>query len=135
MVPSVHHARTSELCLTTAARLDLYSIRTTPLLAAPSHTRPCFFFLKAEDGIRDSSVTGVQTCALPICLPDPSPGPGRLIAAVAGQRPVPAQRHAAEFAGRRRDRDPAAAYASASRRRHTDVSVVEIGRASCRERV
>src|SRR5260370_41915345 len=28
----------------------------------------CFsFFLQAEDGIRDSSVTGVQTCALPIC--------------------------------------------------------------------
>src|SRR5260370_24058217 len=25
-----------------------------------------FFFLKEEDGIRDSSVTGVQTCALPI---------------------------------------------------------------------
>src|SRR5260370_15161701 len=27
--------------------------------------RECFFF-QAEDGIRDSSVTGVQTCALPI---------------------------------------------------------------------
>src|SRR5260370_18774153 len=26
----------------------------------------CFFFFQAEDGIRDSSVTGVQTCALPI---------------------------------------------------------------------
>src|SRR5260370_23689630 len=26
------------------------------------------FFFQAEDGIRDSSVTGVQTCALPICL-------------------------------------------------------------------
>src|SRR5260370_34105499 len=24
-----------------------------------------FFFFQAEDGIRDSSVTGVQTCALP----------------------------------------------------------------------
>src|SRR5882762_2765942 len=28
-----------------------------------------FFFFQAEDGIRDSSVTGVQTCALPICRP------------------------------------------------------------------
>src|SRR4030066_432920 len=28
----------------------------------------CFFFFQAEDGIRDSSVTGVQTCALPIYL-------------------------------------------------------------------
>src|SRR5437764_4160347 len=27
----------------------------------------CFFFFQAEDGIRDTSVTGVQTCALPIC--------------------------------------------------------------------
>src|SRR3989442_5738861 len=30
---------------------------------------PCFsFFFQAEDGIRDADVTGVQTCALPICL-------------------------------------------------------------------
>src|SRR3712207_7284179 len=29
-----------------------------------------FFFFQAEDGIRDIGVTGVQTCALPICLPD-----------------------------------------------------------------
>src|SRR5260370_16579169 len=28
-----------------------------------------FFFFQAEDGIRDSSVTGVQTCALPIFPP------------------------------------------------------------------
>src|SRR5437879_9776612 len=27
----------------------------------------CCFFFQAEDGIRDTSVTGVQTCALPIC--------------------------------------------------------------------
>src|SRR5437762_2185155 len=26
-----------------------------------------FFFVQAEDGIRGTSVTGVQTCALPIC--------------------------------------------------------------------
>src|SRR5439155_6844489 len=30
---------------------------------------PCnlIFFFQAEDGIRDGHVTGVQTCALPIC--------------------------------------------------------------------
>src|SRR5437879_13198485 len=28
-----------------------------------------FFFFQAEDGIRDTSVTGVQTCALPISSP------------------------------------------------------------------
>src|SRR5206468_4809750 len=27
-----------------------------------------FFFFQAEDGIRDLIVTGVQTCALPICF-------------------------------------------------------------------
>src|SRR5207237_4416891 len=31
----------------------------------------CFFFFQAEDGIRDSSVTGVQTCALPISVAKP----------------------------------------------------------------
>src|SRR3712207_8060280 len=29
-----------------------------------------FFFFQAEDGIRDIGVTGVQTCALPICSLD-----------------------------------------------------------------
>src|SRR2546430_10002938 len=29
----------------------------------------CLFFFQAEDGIRDLTVTGVQTCALPICSP------------------------------------------------------------------
>src|SRR5205823_12078546 len=29
------------------------------------------FFFQAEDGIRDKLVTGVQTCALPICLYGP----------------------------------------------------------------
>src|SRR5688572_33080095 len=33
-----------------------------------------FFFFQAEDGIRDLTVTGVQTCALPICsTPEASP--------------------------------------------------------------
>src|SRR5690606_41123756 len=36
----------------------------------------CFFF-QAEDGIRDFHVTGVQTCALPICCrTGPSPRRG-----------------------------------------------------------
>src|SRR5690554_7431762 len=30
-----------------------------------------FFFFQAEDGIRDADVTGVQTCALPICASRP----------------------------------------------------------------
>src|SRR5437764_15280117 len=31
------------------------------------------FFFQADDGIRDTSVTGVQTCALPICCTMRSP--------------------------------------------------------------
>src|SRR2546430_13636116 len=41
-----------------------------------SNTQACteltlhdFFFFQAEDGIRDLTVTGVQTCALPISFP------------------------------------------------------------------
>src|SRR3712207_6952647 len=36
-----------------------------------------FFFFQAEDGIRDIGVTGVQTCALPISLPEPEGRPRR----------------------------------------------------------
>src|SRR2546429_7228799 len=35
----------------------------------------CFFF-QAEDGIRDVAVTGVQTCALPICVHGDAGKPG-----------------------------------------------------------
>src|SRR2546430_17729296 len=35
--------------------------------ARSCRTGVCFFFFQAEDGIRDLTVTGVQTCALPIC--------------------------------------------------------------------
>src|SRR2546430_14893986 len=39
----------------------------------------CFFFFQAEDGIRDLTVTGVQTCALPISsFPEAPRGIGRL---------------------------------------------------------
>src|SRR5689334_23622226 len=31
-----------------------------------NRTKFIFFFFQAEDGIRDGTVTGVQTCALPI---------------------------------------------------------------------
>src|SRR6266853_1423507 len=44
-----------------------------------------FFFFQAEDGIRDLTVTRVQTCALPIF-------PGECPDAVAGSDPQPQQR-------------------------------------------
>src|SRR3712207_7129427 len=43
-----------------AALVPCLSIRTLSYLYF-------FFFFQAEDGIRDIGVTGVQTCALPIC--------------------------------------------------------------------
>src|SRR5256885_8440585 len=39
--------------------------------------RGTFFFFQAEDGIRDYKVTGVQTCALPICHPRARPRDAR----------------------------------------------------------
>src|SRR3712207_6860150 len=43
-----------------------------------------FFFFQAEDGIRDIGVTGVQTCALPICAAgEPEPRGVRRIQPVA----------------------------------------------------
>src|SRR3989475_74552 len=38
-----------------------------PSSPLPSSAMHEFFFFQAEDGIRDLTVTGVQTCALPIC--------------------------------------------------------------------
>src|SRR5437879_8508091 len=46
-----------------------------------------FFFFQAEDGIRDTSVTGVQTCALPI------------LNVVRGRRPDRRQRHSDDCRG------------------------------------
>src|SRR5437016_7185322 len=48
--------------------IPISQAKLAPRSAAPSDgssSRPAFFF-QAEDGIRDWSVTGVQTCALPI---------------------------------------------------------------------
>src|SRR2546430_6456753 len=44
-------------------------LRTTVRKSSERHGRAMFvFFFQAEDGIRDLTVTGVQTCALPILL-------------------------------------------------------------------
>src|SRR5256885_7150058 len=88
-----------------------------------------FFFFQAEDGIRDYKVTGVQTCALPISIG----GEGtvrdaqgadegrRQVAAAAGPLQEPADRFVAP--------------APADVRPECLAPAVEIGRASCRERV
>src|SRR5437773_12087333 len=82
----------------------------------------CGFFFQAEDGIRDRDVTGVQTCALPICT-------GR--AELLRGRARAADRPADPRTGRGGPHVPRAA-----RRGRGDRAVeLQIGRASCRERV
>src|SRR3989442_12017787 len=48
----------------------------------------CFFF-KAEDGIRDADVPGVQTCALPLSCGAVSHPPAGLKTLAAGTIPLP----------------------------------------------
>src|SRR5262249_59355896 len=55
---SASHSHTGQAEASSACRLHPPASRTTCFLL--------FFFFQAEDGIRDWSVTGVQTCALPI---------------------------------------------------------------------
>src|SRR5262249_56821933 len=76
-----------------------------------------FFFFQAEDGIRDWSVTGVQTCALPISYAPAAPLVAWMVLAANASNPSrrPASGHCATSLGA------------------IQVSV-EIGRASCRER-
>src|SRR5260370_1048880 len=52
--------------------LDLFFFQAEDGIRDSSVTgvQTCAFFFQAEDGIRDSSVTGVQTCALPIQAED-----------------------------------------------------------------
>src|SRR5207245_6914663 len=70
-----------------------------------------FFFFQAEDGIRDATVTGVQTCALPISV---SPGATASGALPRVTRPGP---------------DCPAGTVTAD-----EPWLVKIGRASCREK-
>src|SRR3989441_6351717 len=68
------------------SRTDLYNaIELVPVRNTnPGVLLVCFFF-QAEDGIRDKLVTGVQTCALPICR-DPAAGDDALLPAVPVRR-------------------------------------------------
>src|SRR5437764_12852412 len=60
-----------------------------------------FFFFQAEDGIRDTSVTGVQTCALPISRSSTAPSSPRertaaRVASASGPSPRITQRRSEE---------------------------------------
>src|SRR5437762_11605099 len=85
------------------------------------------FFFQAEDGIRDTSVTGVQTCALPILLG------GR------ASRPIANPAYPSEV-GLPRWRGDISAGSPADLAASIPIAgrccpAAKIGRASCRERV
>src|SRR2546422_7402098 len=87
-----------------------------------------FFFFQAEDGIRDVAVTGVQTCALPIC-----DGADRARGDPHGDETLaPGLEPRFEPAAHRRQRTGAVSELLHAVRRGARA---EIGRASCRERV
>src|SRR2546430_5776125 len=96
----------------------------------PGYARRRWFFFQAEDGIRDLTVTGVQTCALPISHRE------RRRRAVRGEG-----RGARPRGGRRREaaageREETAQGGGLTEHGHTERQRQgEIGRASCRERV
>src|SRR2546429_1191490 len=88
-----------------------------------------FFFFQAEDGIRDVAVTGVQTCALPIL-------PGAEVMQTDLDEPGSsgALDHAA-LEGAAEDFGEIVRTWKTTYRVSQTRQVVEIGRASCRERV
>src|SRR5438270_13376601 len=65
----------------------------------------CFFFFQAEDGIRDLTVTGVQTCALPISSRGEVLGLEMPDRPVAGVRPAHEQQRGAVAAVRVRSEE------------------------------
>src|SRR3712207_9514073 len=90
-------------------------------------------FLQAEYGIRDIGVTGVQTCALPICRggdarrrPGPGPAPGR--GREGGPRDGRADAAGLDLLDRVDEQ-------AGDRRRDHDPPGGEVGRAACWGRV
>src|SRR2546430_13021242 len=89
-----------------------------------------FFFFQAEDGIRDLTVTGVQTCALPILLPL-----GAVARTTMCANPIRILQPNVTQEEALRAFSSAGASALYWRIRSGPLRRIEIGRASCRERV
>src|SRR5207245_3218605 len=92
------------------------------------HCCVVFFFFQAEDGIRDATVTGVQTCALPI---SGSVARQRFHGWLHRQIVECTQNKFREFGGTVRFVSPR----NTSSEAFDGSGPVEIGRASCRERL
>src|SRR5207247_8346515 len=89
-----------------------------------------FFFFQAEDGIRDPLVTGVQTCALPICRVRRLAARGSRRSTRGGRAPSESRDDLPEV-----DLVDQRVAAHLGRCALRDDASFEIGRASCRERV
>src|SRR5262249_57245921 len=92
----------------------------------------CFFFFQAEDGIRYWSVTGVQTCALPIS------GASLALAAIGGVSTSAAPPQTANLPNEVRDvvitSSSLSSLETITPTGLQNTLPFEIGRASCRER-
>src|SRR5690606_39875903 len=93
-----------------------------------------FVFFQAEDGIRDFHVTGVQTCALPICLRGEGVEAPVILWAVAREIRQLANISQQYSQGTPLDRAFSQARPPVWDKRKPLVSKAQIGRASCRER-
>src|SRR5207248_7004582 len=88
-----------------------------------------YFYFQAEDGIRYRTVTGVQTCALPIWIHAPQMDQRERMSAHGRKPPRPRPR--LQAGGQRRTRQGAQRHRGAAA---GAAKPGQIGRASCRER-
>src|SRR6516164_11090054 len=97
--------------------------------ALKTHCRVIFFFLffQAEDGIRDGTVTGVQTCALPISSSGRLPPRGRGLRKAAAASTGASALGAPQVARGRREQ--AAGRRQAAREHGTGVSAALVAKA------
>src|SRR5207248_5924715 len=92
-----------------------------------------YFFFQAEDGIRDRTVTGVQTCALPISSRRTARSVRRASSTSRTERAP--RLKANSDASALRLAAPRSEPSKRSTRSAAAFRSLEIGRASCRERV
>src|SRR2546430_4972440 len=110
---------------------------TTPVIGCTADLLLDIVFFKAEDGIRELTVTGLQTCALPIStttrsssFPSPQRSSTRGTTRVCGRSAVARLARAGSRVTTARISNPPAARMTGAWK-----TAPEIGRASCWERV
>src|SRR5256885_13133054 len=124
------------LCAGQSSERSLYSSTVRPIKTSPPSNfsssiyffySSFFFFFQAEDGIRDYKVTGVQTCALPI-----------FFAFFVGERVTftwMTFRDCSSMIKKAKSGRKKRSVTCKESQAHTSAAWLQIGRASCRERV